>query len=147
MQTSIAPVRHVLPARHGTSLESGVDFEVHVEITTHLPHPQLYSFSPMTTYIPSLTLPAAILENPAISILLPIAAGTAIGYATRPSETQNTYLAIRQPPLRPPPWVFGPAWTCLYGAMGYAAHRAWTTGTNSFDPHKLQLAKVISSCA
>ena len=30
---------------------------------------------------------------------------------------------MRQPPLRPPPWVFGPVWTVLYGVTGYAAHR------------------------
>jgi translocator protein len=39
-------------------------------------------------------------------------------------QTQETYGAIKQPPLRPPPYVFGPAWTALYGLMGYAAHRA-----------------------
>lgn len=96
----------------------------------------------MTTYTPSLTLPSAIFEQPAASILLPIVAGTAVGYSTRPSETENTYLALRQPPLRPPPWVFGPAWTCLYGAMGYAAYRAWTTGSNSLDANKILLTKV-----
>lgn len=33
---------------------------------------------------------------------------------------------MKQPPLRPPPQVFGPVWTLLYGLMGYAAHRAIT---------------------
>jgi translocator protein len=33
---------------------------------------------------------------------------------------------MKQPPFRPPPYVFGPAWTVLYGLMGYAAHRAVT---------------------
>jgi hypothetical protein len=37
----------------------------------------------MTTYIPYLTLPSFIFEKPAISVLLPIAAGTAVGYSTR----------------------------------------------------------------
>lgn len=96
----------------------------------------------MTSYIPSLTLPASIFQSPAASVLLPIAAGTAIGFSTRPKETQATYLALRQPPLRPPPWIFGPVWTLLYGAMGYAAHRAWTEGVNSVDPQKVLLAKV-----
>lgn len=45
-------------------------------------------------------------------------------------ETQKTYLSIKQPPFRPPPYVFGPAWTLLYGLMGYAAHRAITAGLN-----------------
>jgi benzodiazapine receptor len=98
----------------------------------------------MTTYIPYLTLPSVIFETPAASILLPIAAGTAVGFATRPKETQETYLALRQPPFRPPPWVFGPAWTFLYGSMGFAAYRAWTAGINAVDGSKLALAKVSS---
>jgi translocator protein len=102
----------------------------------------------MTTYIPSITLPAAIFANPAASILLPIALGTAVGFSVQrkalcspyclnptannlPStakETQSTYLALKQPPYRPPPQVFGPAWTVLYGLMGFAAYRAYDTG-------------------
>jgi len=50
------------------------------------------------------------------------------------AHTQKTYLALKQPPLRPPPEVFGPMWTVLYGMMGYAAHRAWTTGSLSLNP-------------
>ena len=99
----------------------------------------------MTTYIPSLTLPSILFANPAAAILAPVAAGTAIGFSTRPKETQKTYLALRQPPLRPPPWIFGPMWTLLYGLMGYAAHRAWTTGMDSFDAKKVMLTKVRRS--
>ncbi|KAK4634258.1 Translocator [Fulvia fulva] len=95
----------------------------------------------MMTYIPSLTLPSILFEQPAAAILLPIAAGTAVGFATRPKDTQKTYLALRQPPLRPPPWVFGPAWTTLYGLMGYSAYRAWSTASSSIDPSKVALAK------
>lgn len=98
----------------------------------------------MTTYLPSLTLPAVLFEQPAAAILLPIAAGTAVGFSTRPKETQRTYLALRQPPLRPPPQVFGPVWTVLYGLMGYAAYRAWTTGMDGFDAKKVQLTKVLT---
>lgn len=104
----------------------------------------------MTTFIPALTIPYPVLANPAASILLPISLGTAVGYSTRreslypqsplpahihltpppplAKETQQTYLTIKQPPLRPPPYVFGPAWSLLYGLMGYAAHRATTSG-------------------
>jgi hypothetical protein len=31
----------------------------------------------------------------------------------------------------------------LYGAMGYAAFRAWSTAMNSFDAKKVLLAKVL----
>ncbi|KAK3655664.1 hypothetical protein LTR56_003313 [Elasticomyces elasticus] len=95
----------------------------------------------MTTHIPSLTLPAILFQQPAAAILLPVAVGTAIGFGTRPKQTQQTYLALRQPPLRPPPWIFGPMWTLLYGLMGYAAHRAWTTGTSSLNPQTVALTK------
>ena len=43
----------------------------------------------MTTYIPSLTLPSAIFENAALSVLFPIVAGTAVGFST-----QRKYMEI-----------------------------------------------------
>ena len=33
-------------------------------------------------------------------------------------------------------------WTVLYGLMGYAAHRAWHTGSASVNPQVRDLAKV-----
>ncbi|KAI5866953.1 TspO/MBR-related protein [Durotheca rogersii] len=79
----------------------------------------------MTTYTPRLaSLPYDVFANPAASILLPIALGTTVGFGSQPKDTERTHLQIRQPPLRPPARVFGPAWTVLYGLMGYAAHRA-----------------------
>ncbi|MCJ1408916.1 hypothetical protein MMC19_002993 [Ptychographa xylographoides] len=119
----------------------------------------------MTSYIPSITLPAQVFAQPAASILLPIALGTGIGFAIRrkhfsshfvsydlakfihhlgvllPVDTQRTYLALKQPPYRPPPYVFGPMWTVLYGAMGFAAYRAWTTGMASLNPETRELTK------
>lgn len=47
--------------------------------------------------------------------------------------TKETYLALRQPPLSPPTWIFGPAWTLLYGTMGYAAYRATNVGLSTFS--------------
>ncbi|PKS06658.1 hypothetical protein jhhlp_007408 [Lomentospora prolificans] len=84
----------------------------------------------MTTFIPSITIPYVVFENPATSILLPVALGTAVGFGTRPSEPEKTYEALKQPPYRPPSEVFPPVWTALYGLMGYAAHRAITIGLN-----------------
>ncbi|MCJ1474312.1 hypothetical protein MMC13_002970 [Lambiella insularis] len=95
----------------------------------------------MTSYIPSITLPSQVFSQPAASILLPITLGTGIGFAIRPVDTQRTYMALKQPPYRPPPYVFGPMWTVLYGLMGYAAFRAWTTGMASFNPQTRELTK------
>jgi benzodiazapine receptor len=94
------------------------------------------------SYIPSLTLPDAIFSSPALSILLPIAAGTTVGFLCRPSETQKTYYALKQPPYRPPPSVFGPVWTTLYGLMGYAANRAWTVGMASAIPSVVENTRI-----
>lgn len=56
-------------------------------------------------------------------------------------KTQETYRRIKQPPLHPPAWLFGPVWTALYATMGYTAFRAWTTGTSSLNPETVTLAK------
>ncbi|KAL2172061.1 hypothetical protein VTG60DRAFT_431 [Thermothelomyces hinnuleus] len=87
----------------------------------------------MTTYIPSLTLPDAVFNNVPASIVLPIALGSAVGYATRPATNRQESLTLNQPPLRPPAAVFPPVWTTLYGLMGYAAHRAFSLGTSPFN--------------
>ena len=58
-------------------------------------------------------------------------------------STQKKYLAMKQPPYRPPPQVFGPVWTTLYALMGYSAYRAWNTGMSSLNPRTIQLTKVL----
>ncbi|KAF8251421.1 benzodiazepine receptor family protein [Wilcoxina mikolae CBS 423.85] len=72
----------------------------------------------------TLSLPRFILASPYLSPLLPITLGTLIGFSVnRLSSTKTVYATLRQPPYRPPSWVFAPVWTTLYGAMGYAAYR------------------------
>ncbi|KAI0890428.1 TspO/MBR-related protein [Annulohypoxylon maeteangense] len=81
----------------------------------------------MTTSIPSLiSIPYNVFASPAASILLPIALGTTTGLGSGVKQSQTAYHAMKQPPLSPPAQVFGPAWTLLYGLMGYASHRAIT---------------------
>jgi translocator protein len=51
-------------------------------------------------------------------------------------------MALEQPPFRPPPQVFGPVWTALYGLMGYAAYRAYSTGLSpTQSPNVIQATK------
>ena len=95
----------------------------------------------MTAYIPSLTLPSQIFSTPTASVFLPIALGTSVGFVVSPKSTQRTYLALKQPPFNPPPQVFGPVWTVLYGLMGFAAHRAWTIGNTAVNPDTRALTR------
>lgn len=94
----------------------------------------------MMSYIPAITLPSQVFTRPAVSILLPIVAGVVIG-ATGQKGTVKTYDTLKSPPLRPPPGVFAPVWTTLYGLMGYGAYRAWTIGMSSFDPLMVEDAR------
>ncbi|KFX90128.1 hypothetical protein V490_06647 [Pseudogymnoascus sp. VKM F-3557] len=96
----------------------------------------------MTTYIPSLTIPSGILLNPATSILLPVALGSAVGFSSRPNNDQKNYMALKQPPCRPPPEIFGPLWTLFYGLMGYGAFRACNSGLSPLrSPDVIQATK------
>ena len=35
------------------------------------------------------------------------------------------YLALKQPPWKPPDWLFGPAWTLIYASAATAGVQAW----------------------
>jgi len=134
-----------------SSLKSASDFTEYYCNKHHFPayiHTFIYrrldpSPFAMTTYIPSLTLPHAVFESAPLSILLPVLAGTSIGYSSRPKkETQSAYRTLKQPPGNPPAYVFGPVWTTLYALMGYASFRAWNIGMSSVNPNTRQLAMV-----
>ncbi len=61
--------------------------------------------------------------------ILPFAALTAASAGFGGRFTQGGrglwYRSLRKPPFQPPPAVFGPVWTALYGMMARSAHRIW----------------------
>jgi tryptophan-rich sensory protein len=58
----------------------------------------------------------------------PIVGGILSSFAGMRGNIKSTYRKLKQPPLSPPSWVFGPVWTLLYGSMGYASYRIYALG-------------------
>jgi translocator protein len=54
-----------------------------------------------------------------------LTAGSALLGARASSADQRWYRRLRKPGFTPPPWVFGPMWTGLYGLMSLSAWRVW----------------------
>ncbi|MEK4032907.1 TspO/MBR family protein [Methylocystis sp. IM3] len=53
----------------------------------------------------------------------PILAAALLGNAATLPNIAPWYQSLAKPPLTPPNWVFGPAWTTLYILMGVAFYR------------------------
>ncbi|KAL6771746.1 hypothetical protein ACKKBG_A27660 [Auxenochlorella protothecoides x Auxenochlorella symbiontica] len=68
------------------------------------------------------------LSTLAASIAVPLAGGTLIGLALKDETRGVWYKTLKKPSWNPPAWVFGPVWTALYSAMGYASWRVWQAG-------------------
>ncbi|KAJ5084895.1 hypothetical protein NUU61_009474 [Penicillium alfredii] len=79
----------------------------------------------------SFALPQPIFASPFLAVATPIATGNVVALLVNRNKTQATYRSLRQPPFRPPGWLFPPMWTLLYGLMGYASHHATVTASQS----------------
>lgn len=58
----------------------------------------------------------------AVWVALCVAVGIVTGLLFKPGAW---YAALDKPAFNPPAWLFAPAWTVLYTAMGVAAWRIW----------------------
>lgn len=63
------------------------------------------------------------------AMILPNVGGWA-GALTMSGQVQSAngkawYQTIKRPSWNPPNWMFGPAWTALYTAMGYASYKVY----------------------
>ncbi len=68
------------------------------------------------------------------------AVGIASGLFTR-EGVQSWYPRLRKPSFTPPPWIFGPVWTLLYGLMGTSLYLVARDGRA--DPKVARLAKGL----
>ena len=63
---------------------------------------------------------------------IPIVGGMAVGLSSMkggPDGYKAWYDRIKKAPWNPPSWVFGPAWTILYGLMGWASYIIYESGS------------------
>jgi len=60
-------------------------------------------------------------------VLFPSVGGTVGGFITR-KKIKTWFADLDKPAWRPPNWAFGPVWTTLYSAMGYASYLIWRDG-------------------
>ncbi|MEO3433579.1 TspO/MBR family protein [Inquilinus sp. CAU 1745] len=61
-------------------------------------------------------------------VILVVAIGIAIGFATAPGAWYET---LAKPIFNPPPWVFGPVWTVIYILIAVAGWRIWMIAPKS----------------
>ncbi len=79
-----------------------------------------------------------------ICLAIPLASGGVSAWLSM--DGMQAFSSLNQPPLTPPPWVFGVVWTILYLLMGLASYFIVTAGghrtqTNSaLAVYGLQLA-------
>jgi tryptophan-rich sensory protein len=62
-----------------------------------------------------------------LSFLAATAAVAAAGSRATKKGRGAWYRLLKKPPFNPPPAVFGPVWTALYGLMSVSAYRIWQT--------------------
>ncbi len=69
-----------------------------------------------------------------LCIAIPLAVG---GLSALLSMTaMESFSALNQPPLSPPPWVFGAVWTILYALMGVASYVVVTGGGHRLETNR-----------
>jgi tryptophan-rich sensory protein len=69
-----------------------------------------------------------------LCVLVGVTAGTVTA-----TSVQSWYNFLRQPPLAPPNWLFGPVWSTLYVLIGTSGWLIWCRGATQPVRHALRL--------
>ena len=70
-----------------------------------------------------------------VAIAIPLAGGI-FGSVFTQKSVRTWYPKLKKPSWTPPNWLFGPMWTALYTAMGYAS---WRVFNKLGSPHATPL--------
>lgn len=69
---------------------------------------------------------------------LVVSYGASVVGAVASIQAKSFYGELIQPAWSPPPWLFGPVWTVLYGLMAISAWLVWRSG--GFRTHPIALS-------
>jgi tryptophan-rich sensory protein len=72
---------------------------------------------------------------------LVVSYGASLVGAVASMQAKSFYGELLQPAWSPPPWLFGPVWTVLYGLMAIAAWLVWRSG--GFRTHPIALSVFL----
>lgn len=72
-------------------------------------------------------------------VIFPSIGGSIGGLITR-KKIKTWFNDLDKPSWRPPNWAFGPVWTTLYSAMGYASYLVWRDGGGFDGPASFPLS-------
>ncbi|MBN1273042.1 MAG: tryptophan-rich sensory protein [Candidatus Aminicenantes bacterium] len=78
---------------------------------------------------------------PALLFFILISQGAGVIGSIFTVRSINTwYEGLNKPTFNPPNWIFGPAWTLLYLAMGIAAYIVWRNG---WSKREVKVALIV----
>jgi len=74
-----------------------------------------------------------------------VAALSIAGLGRLATELGPWYYSLRMPPWKPPDWLFGPAWTLIYGLSAMAAVSAWWNSRNRAKRFRVLILFAVNS--
>lgn len=81
------------------------------------------------------------------AVVTAAAAATAVaGLGALMTDLSPWYYGLEQPSLKPPDWLFGPAWTLIFALCAIAGCRAWIGMTSATSKEWMLAAFAANGC-